>query len=62
MSAIVGTQCRGSFPAASYSVVAEVGIYLPFEQPATFRAIVLDWLDNRITPVFDRRRALDVPP
>ena len=52
----------GSFPAASYSVVAEAGHYLPFEQPATFRAIVLDWLDNRIAPALDRRRALDVPP
>lgn len=51
----------GSFPAASYSVVAEAGHYLPFEQPATFRAIVLDWLDNRVTPAIDRRRAQSVP-
>lgn len=50
----------GSFPAASYSVVAAAGHYLPFEQPATFRAIVLDWLDNRVTPVLDRRRAENV--
>jgi pimeloyl-ACP methyl ester carboxylesterase len=50
-----------SFPAASYFVVAEAGHYLPFEQPATFRAIVLDWLDNRVTPVLDRRRAQSVP-
>jgi pimeloyl-ACP methyl ester carboxylesterase len=51
----------GSFPAASYSVVAEAGHYLPFEQPASFRAIVLDWLDNRVSPVLDGRRAQSVP-
>ncbi len=45
------------FPAASYSLVPDAGHYLPFEQPATFRAIVLDWLDNRVTPVLARRRA-----
>jgi pimeloyl-ACP methyl ester carboxylesterase len=47
----------GAFPAASYAVVAEAGHYLPFEQPGTFRALVLDWLDNHVTPVLDSQPA-----
>jgi pimeloyl-ACP methyl ester carboxylesterase len=51
----------GVFPAASYSVVAEAGHYLPFEQPAAFAALVNEWLDNRVTPVLDARPAGTVP-
>jgi pimeloyl-ACP methyl ester carboxylesterase len=51
----------GAFPAASYSVVAEAGHYLPFEQPAAFAALVHEWLDNRVTPVLDNRPAGSVP-
>lgn len=46
-----------AFPAASYSLLNEAGHYLPFEQPAAFRVLVLEWLDNRVTPVLQGRRA-----
>jgi pimeloyl-ACP methyl ester carboxylesterase len=39
----------GTFPAASYSVVAEAGHYLPFERPGPFRAIAGEWLDGCVT-------------
>lgn len=32
------------YPNATYSVVAAAGHYLPFEQPALFRALTQDWL------------------
>ena len=44
-----------AFPAASYSVLPQAGHYLPFEQPAAFGALVLEWLDNRVAPVLARR-------
>jgi pimeloyl-ACP methyl ester carboxylesterase len=31
--------------AASYTVLAGAGHYLPLEQPAAFRALTLAWLD-----------------
>jgi pimeloyl-ACP methyl ester carboxylesterase len=34
-----------AFPAASYTVLAGAGHYLPLEQPAAFRALTLAWLD-----------------
>ena len=34
-----------SFPAASYTVLAGAGHYLPLEQPAVFRSLTLAWLD-----------------
>lgn len=37
-----GSAVSGS--AADYIELADVGHYLPFEQPARFRALVLDWL------------------
>jgi pimeloyl-ACP methyl ester carboxylesterase len=39
-----GAAGTGGSRAADYIELADVGHYLPFEQPARFRGLVLDWL------------------
>jgi pimeloyl-ACP methyl ester carboxylesterase len=49
------------FPSGSYTVLNGAGHYLPLEQPATFRALALDWL-NSVPPISSTGAGGDVRP
>ncbi|HEX5594989.1 MAG TPA: alpha/beta hydrolase [Micromonosporaceae bacterium] len=43
-----------NYPQASYTVLADAGHYVPFEQPGAFRSLVLDWLARTSAAGTDR--------
>jgi pimeloyl-ACP methyl ester carboxylesterase len=49
------------FPAGSYTVLNAAGHYLPLEQPGTFGALTLDWLDG-LPPISSTSAGRDVRP